>query len=496
MAHNYAFATASGNAIQSPTQGAQPTSAQPKSVKHLTCWYWAKGRCRLPDDQCLYSHFNTGNVACAPVQLQPGRKFSLGVPSAYSRALTRANAKLERAVAGRNATILQPIYRESKRHHRARLPVADTQIDRQIQRIHAKAKQLPTRTPVKTQQPPSSGMVKQEQSSFAGPFNYNQLHPDDSMSPAPGGSYRNLSIGIGTSNQPMQRPFDSSPHQFGGSFVPFSPAAHYPSSPTHFGAGGEYGMGGDYGSTGGVYGDMGGDFGDPSGHYSGTGGGYGHMNDRGPDPHHLGSGHNPNLSSSSTQPGDPSDHLIRELQQQSQVKDQAITELAGIIAMLEINYGFAIKDQTDTLETLLRIARSMKEEEARAAEGTSPYLPHLSLPISKKELTNPPPFHRPRIHYASISHQQQQHLDTQLRPHTSPPRPHHDGNARLPEPHQTAKEHLGRVQESQAGGWWGIGGYRGEETAAVGMDRAVGWRWVIFYSKVVPLRLMMGRREH
>ena len=391
MAHDYAFTTASGNAIQSPIQGAQPTSAQPKSVKHLTCWYWAKGRCRLPDDQCLYSHFNTGNFACAPVQLQPGRKFSLGVPSGHSRALTRANAKLERAVAGRNATILQPIYRESKRHHRAHLPVADSQINRQIQRIHAKAKQHPTRTPVKAQQPPTSGMVKEERSSFDGPFDYNQVHPDDAMSPAPGASYRNLSIGIGTSNQPMQRPFDRSPHQSGGSFVPSSPAAHYPSSSTHFAAGGEYSICGDYGSIGGGYGDMGGNYGDPSGHYSGTGAGYGHMSGRGPDPHHLEGGYNPNRPSSSTQPGDPSDHLIRELQQQSTVKDQAITELAGIIAMLEINYGFAIKDQTNTLETLLSIATSMKEEDARAAQGTSPYLPHLSIPISQKKTNQSPP---------------------------------------------------------------------------------------------------------
>ena len=84
IAHDYALTTALGNAVQSPTQGAQPASAQPKSVKHLTCWYWAKGRCRLADDQCLYSNFNTGKLAAAPVQLQPGRKFSLGVRSDFS----------------------------------------------------------------------------------------------------------------------------------------------------------------------------------------------------------------------------------------------------------------------------------------------------------------------------------------------------------------------------------------------------------------------------
>ncbi|KAM0804223.1 hypothetical protein BDR22DRAFT_655108 [Usnea florida] len=350
--HDYASYTALGNAVQSPTQGAQLASAQPKSVKHLTCWYWAKGRCRLADDQCLYSHFNTGKLAAAPMQLQAGL----------------------RAVAGRNATISQPGPRESKRHHRARLAVGDPQIDKQLERIRAKAKQLPTRTAVKAQQPPTSSMVSEERSSFARPFDFNQPHPDDYMCPAPGDSYRNLSIGIGASNQPVQGPFDRSPHQFSGSFVPSSSAAYYPSRSTHFDASGGYGMGGDYGSMGGGYGAH---YSGPSSHFGGIGSGHGHISGSGPDPHHFGGWDNPNLSSSSTQPGNPSDHLIRELQQQSQVKDKAITALADIIAILEINYGFAIKEQTDTLETLLTIARSMKKEE--------------QVPVAQDPASNTPP---------------------------------------------------------------------------------------------------------
>lgn len=365
IAHDYAFSTASGNAIQSPTQGAQPVSAQPKSVRYLTCWYWAKGHCRLADDQCLYSHFHTGKLAAAPVQLQPGL----------------------RAVAGRNATISQQGYRESKRHHRARLSVVDSQIDRQLKRIHTKAKQLPPRTPIKAQQPPTSSMVNKEPSSFAGPFDFNQPHSDDYMCPASGDSYRNLSIGIEASNQPMQGPFDCSPHQSGGSFVPSSSAAHYPSSPTHFIAGGEYGMGGNYGSMM----DLGAHYSDPSN----IGPGYGPLSGSGPDPHPFGTGHNPNLPSSTTQPGNPSAHLIQELQHQSQVKDNAITDLATIIAILEINYGFAIKDQSDTLETLLTIARSMKEEvEARAAQDPpSPSILNNTLLTPKPSYGNPPAHH-------------------------------------------------------------------------------------------------------
>ncbi len=66
----------------SPSLRQQSNSSQPKSVKHLTCWYWANKGCKLPDHLCLYSHFDTGKLAEPPVQVQRGRKFlPLSFPS-------------------------------------------------------------------------------------------------------------------------------------------------------------------------------------------------------------------------------------------------------------------------------------------------------------------------------------------------------------------------------------------------------------------------------
>ena len=62
------------NIVNSPTSGQKSTSSQPKSVKHLTCWYWARKGCRLPDHVCLYSHSDTGKHAGPPVQVQRGRR--------------------------------------------------------------------------------------------------------------------------------------------------------------------------------------------------------------------------------------------------------------------------------------------------------------------------------------------------------------------------------------------------------------------------------------
>ncbi|MCJ1404998.1 hypothetical protein MMC11_008224 [Xylographa trunciseda] len=52
-----------------------PSSAhdQPKSVKHLTCFYWHKyGKCNKADEACLYAHFNTGQYAEEPMHMAPG----------------------------------------------------------------------------------------------------------------------------------------------------------------------------------------------------------------------------------------------------------------------------------------------------------------------------------------------------------------------------------------------------------------------------------------
>lgn len=49
------------------------TSVHPPSVKHLTCYFWAKnGNCKWSDDECLYAHHDTGKTANGPMQVEPG----------------------------------------------------------------------------------------------------------------------------------------------------------------------------------------------------------------------------------------------------------------------------------------------------------------------------------------------------------------------------------------------------------------------------------------
>ena len=64
------------NVLDSPVSGEQTSTLQPRSVKHLTCWYWATQGCKLPEHLCLYSHSDTGRLAEAPVQKQRGRESS------------------------------------------------------------------------------------------------------------------------------------------------------------------------------------------------------------------------------------------------------------------------------------------------------------------------------------------------------------------------------------------------------------------------------------
>ena len=46
------------------------------SVKHLTCFWWKeKGDCRFKEEDCLYSHYDTGLYADAPRQVMPGGQF-------------------------------------------------------------------------------------------------------------------------------------------------------------------------------------------------------------------------------------------------------------------------------------------------------------------------------------------------------------------------------------------------------------------------------------
>ena len=64
------------NVLDSPVSEERTSMSQPRSVKHLTCWYWATQGCKLPEHLCLYSHFDTGRLAEAPIQKQRGRESS------------------------------------------------------------------------------------------------------------------------------------------------------------------------------------------------------------------------------------------------------------------------------------------------------------------------------------------------------------------------------------------------------------------------------------
>ena len=45
------------------------------SVKHMTCFWWKeKGECRFSEEDCLYSHHDTGLYADPPRQVLPGGK--------------------------------------------------------------------------------------------------------------------------------------------------------------------------------------------------------------------------------------------------------------------------------------------------------------------------------------------------------------------------------------------------------------------------------------
>ncbi|KAL6243223.1 hypothetical protein RBB50_009774 [Rhinocladiella similis] len=68
-----------------------------RSVKHLTCfWWWEKGHCRFSDEDCLYSHYDTGHHTSAPRQVIPGE------PAKAGKSLERELTKM--AVHNRSST--------------------------------------------------------------------------------------------------------------------------------------------------------------------------------------------------------------------------------------------------------------------------------------------------------------------------------------------------------------------------------------------------------
>lgn len=71
------------------------------SVKHLTCYFWAKnGVCKWSDDDCLYAHYHTGKTANGPLQVEPGREF----PYSFDLAILK--------ISSREDTLLKPYSRE------------------------------------------------------------------------------------------------------------------------------------------------------------------------------------------------------------------------------------------------------------------------------------------------------------------------------------------------------------------------------------------------
>lgn len=182
--------------------------------------------------------------------------------------------------------------------------------------------------------------------------NFNRRHPNSHLSPHPTDSFRNMSIGIGPSAQPFHQQLSHSPHLMGGIFTAPSHSAQLTGGSNHYGLGGQHSTDGSYGGMGENRGGMG---------RNSTNDGHGR--------HHFGgnSANAPDTSASPRLLGVQSGGPTQEMQKQMRVKDKVITELAGIVEMLEINYGISIRDQASSFENFISIARSMMDEEARKA---------------------------------------------------------------------------------------------------------------------------------
>lgn len=301
----------------------------------------------LQNRQCKFSE-----VVSFPAQY-PSPHSGPSHQNSLWKARNRANAKLGPAVAGKNATNPQPVYKDWKGHQRAQSVVVGPQIpqiQRQIERIYAKAAQRSDHTLVKAGQPETANMVKEAFSSTEPAGKFNRPHPNDEFSSPLADSYRNMSIDIGASSQPFHQQLSHTLYQTGGDFTaPGPPTGQYPGASIDYGAGGHYGMGGNYGGMG------------------------GNINNYGPSLHHFGdnSPSNLNISAPSGQFDGQAGHYYREMLKKIRVKDKVISELAGIIEMLEINYGISIDDQNETLEKLMNIAHSLEEEAREGGNAAS-----------------------------------------------------------------------------------------------------------------------------
>ncbi|KAI4267809.1 MAG: hypothetical protein L6R38_008085 [Xanthoria sp. 2 TBL-2021] len=99
-----------------PIEGNNFNSPRAKTMKHLTCYYWAdKGNCRNGDN-CFYAHtWNTEGQASKPIRKEPGSTSAIAPSTSLSIVLTMM--ALEPAVAGKNAQKENPAYIDWSRVH-------------------------------------------------------------------------------------------------------------------------------------------------------------------------------------------------------------------------------------------------------------------------------------------------------------------------------------------------------------------------------------------
>ena len=131
------FGSPTTSAMALPSPRVSPEVAP--SVKHLTCYFWnAHGKCKHSDEECLYAHYYTGQIADPPVQVEPGRQ-SISYPLFD---IDTNFQVLGPAVAGRNATTARPVYENWRAEHSNlgggpnMTPALQAQMSNQVQNLH------------------------------------------------------------------------------------------------------------------------------------------------------------------------------------------------------------------------------------------------------------------------------------------------------------------------------------------------------------------------
>lgn len=87
-----------------------------RPMKHLTCFFWYHYVCKYKEESCLYAHRETGHIASAPCQVEPG---TLKPYSKSDKALAQATFLLPgHSIAGSNLQNYlnhqQPVYKDHR----------------------------------------------------------------------------------------------------------------------------------------------------------------------------------------------------------------------------------------------------------------------------------------------------------------------------------------------------------------------------------------------